>query len=315
MEASGHIPEAPEAAACRVLSLDGGGSKGFYTLGVLKEIEAMVGPLHERFDLIFGTSTGSIIAALLALGNDVDKVHDLYRAHVPAVMRAGSRSAKSAALKHLAESIFEDARFEDVRTKVGIVTTRWHFETPMIFKGDATQAHGRHSTFVPGFGCPISEAVQASCAAYPFFEKKTIETSDKETIELIDGGYCANNPTLYAIADALMALGSRSHDLRVVSVGVGTYPEPKKYGWPWLKGRLPSVKLAHKTLNVNIQSMEQLRKLLFKNVPTVRISDTFAEPDMATDFLEHDLEKLDRLYQRGRKSFEAYEAQLKEILA
>lgn len=30
-------------ALLRVLTLDGGGAKGFYTLGVLKEIEAMVG--------------------------------------------------------------------------------------------------------------------------------------------------------------------------------------------------------------------------------------------------------------------------------
>ena len=51
---------------CRVLSLDGGGAKGFYTLGVLKEIEALVGMrLCEKFDLIYGTSTGAIIAALL----------------------------------------------------------------------------------------------------------------------------------------------------------------------------------------------------------------------------------------------------------
>jgi predicted acylesterase/phospholipase RssA len=52
------------SSPCRVLSLDGGGAKGFYTLGVLREIEA----LWQSFDLIFGTSTGSIIAALLALG-------------------------------------------------------------------------------------------------------------------------------------------------------------------------------------------------------------------------------------------------------
>ncbi|MFT7577908.1 MAG: patatin-like phospholipase/acyl hydrolase [Alphaproteobacteria bacterium] len=57
---------------CRILCLDGGGAKGFYTLGVLREIEGMVNcPLHEKFDLIFGTSTGAIIAALLALGKSV----------------------------------------------------------------------------------------------------------------------------------------------------------------------------------------------------------------------------------------------------
>jgi patatin-like phospholipase/acyl hydrolase len=49
---------------CRLLSLDGGGGKSLYTLGLLKEIEAMLGQrLYERFDLIFGTSTGAIIAA------------------------------------------------------------------------------------------------------------------------------------------------------------------------------------------------------------------------------------------------------------
>ncbi len=61
---------------CRILSLDGGGAKGFYTLGVLREVEALTGkPLCETFDLIFGTSTGSIIASLLALGHDVETIH------------------------------------------------------------------------------------------------------------------------------------------------------------------------------------------------------------------------------------------------
>src|ERR1700734_3309149 len=72
----------------RILSLDGGGAKGFYTLGVLKEIEALAGkPLHEQFDLVFGTSTGAIIAALVALGTPVDEIHRLYREYVPVVMK------------------------------------------------------------------------------------------------------------------------------------------------------------------------------------------------------------------------------------
>lgn len=52
---------------CSILALDGGGSKGIYTLGVLKEVEAIApAPLHKCFDLIYGTSTGSIIGTLLA---------------------------------------------------------------------------------------------------------------------------------------------------------------------------------------------------------------------------------------------------------
>src|SRR5665213_1214926 len=107
---------------CRILSLDGGGAKGFYTLGVLKEIEALLGrPLYKSFDLIFGTSTGGIIAALLALGYHVDQVHALYREHVPPVMRRWTKRGRSAAVARLAHAVFEGKTFEDVLTGVGIV--------------------------------------------------------------------------------------------------------------------------------------------------------------------------------------------------
>lgn len=300
---------------CRLLTLDGGGAKGFYTLGVLKEVEATIGHLlWERFNLIFGTSTGAIIAALLALGKTVDEIHALYRDHVPKVMRARSMAAKSKALEELANSVFADARFEDAKTGLGIVAARWDFETPMIFKSNLTQAHGRHATFVPGFGCSISDAVQASCSAYPFFERKILTTGSGDRVELIDGGYCANNPTLYAIADAVIALKMNYADLRVVSVGVGNYPEPKRFGWPWLARQLTSVQLLQKTLDINTLSMDRLRCILFKHVATLRINDTFERPEMATDLLEHDLNKLNMLYQRGRESYAKQEAQLKAYL-
>jgi len=84
---------------CRILALDGGGAKGFYTLGVLKEIEGMLKcPLYERFDLVFGTSTGAIIASPIALGCEIDEIHDLYRKHVPTVMAQKSAHARSEAL-------------------------------------------------------------------------------------------------------------------------------------------------------------------------------------------------------------------------
>jgi predicted acylesterase/phospholipase RssA len=305
---------------CRVLSLDGGGAKGFYTLGVLKEIEAMAGrPLYRCFDLIFGTSTGGIIAALLALGYGVDEIHRLYKEHVPAIMRArgarrkSSAQKKSVALAHLAKTVFGNRTFAEVKTGVGIVTTRWDFEKPMIFKGSVEQAHGRHATFVPGFGCTIADAVRASCSAYPFFEKTVVKTSKGDEITLIDGGYCANNPTLYAIADAVIALKRAHADLRVISIGVGVYPEPKSWS-SWMAKRFLAVQLLQKTLNVNTFSMEQLRTILFKEIWTVRINDTFERPEMATDLMESNLTKLNSLYQRGGESYANHEAELKNMI-
>ena len=93
------MAETEELKVCRILSLDGGGAKGFYTLGVLKGIEGMVGPLHQRFDLIYGTSTGSIIAALVALGHPVDEILELYKTHVVEVMKYWLPGNKTAALK------------------------------------------------------------------------------------------------------------------------------------------------------------------------------------------------------------------------
>ena len=299
----------------RVLTLDGGGAKGFYTLGVLKEIEAMVQcPLHQKFDLVFGTSTGAIIASLIALGHSVDAILELYRNHVPNVMSRKTAPARSAALKTLTSEVFGDAKFGEVKTGIGVVTAKWLTERPMIFKGSVFQAHGRVGTFVPGFGVSIADAVKASCSAYPFFERTIVRTSTGENIELIDGGYCANNPTLYAIADAVQALKRERNDIRLVSLGVGIYPEPKPGLLMWLaKKYLVSVQLLQKTLEINTQSMDQLRQILFHDVPTIRISDSYTTPEMATDLLEHDIEKLDILFQRGRESFASREKQLRSI--
>jgi uncharacterized protein len=220
---------------CRILSLDGGGAKGFYTLGVLREIEGLVGcRLCEKFDLIFGTSTGAIVASLLALGHTVEEVHDLYKEYVPTIMQKKKPAEKSAALAALAQQVFAAKKFDAVQTGVGVVTTKWEIERPMIFKGSVAQAHGRIGTFVPGFGVTIGDAVQASCSAYPFFKRKIVTTAMGDHVELIDGGYCANNPTLYAIADALIALKVPRELIRVVSVGVGVYPEPKPGLTMWL---------------------------------------------------------------------------------
>jgi predicted acylesterase/phospholipase RssA len=313
-------PEKP----CRILSLDGGGAKGFYTLGVLAQVQAMLNgkPLCEHFDLIFGTSTGAIIAALLALEYKIEDILTLYRQHVPTVMKNSTAGGRTKALDKLVAKIFGDKDFTQVKTGVGIVATHWHLEKPMIFKSTVAQAHGRQNSFIPGFGCKIGEAVRASCSAYPYFERFILTTGQGIMVELFDGGYCANNPTLYAIADAVKAFKKDYADLRVLSVGVGSYPEPRHWVTPksmatWLAKAclgFTGLQLLQKTLDVNTTSMEQLRAILFNEIQAVRINDTFKEPEMATDLLEANLKKLNLLYQRGWESFAAHESAIKQLL-
>jgi hypothetical protein len=172
-----------------------------------------------------------------------------------------------------------------------------------------------HSTFIPGFGCTVAEAVVASCSAYPIFNRKLVSIADGGQVELLDGGYCANNPTLYAMADAVKALKMEHGQLRVVSIGVGNYPEPPKYWHKWVISKFFLVRLLHKTLGINTHSMEQLASLLFKDVPMVRINDTYNTPDMAADLMEHNIRKLNLLYQCGGESFGKHENELKTLLA
>src|SRR5258705_7936211 len=71
----------------RILALDGGGLRGILTLSYLAEIESALRERHggskdfrlsHYFDLIAGTSTGSIIAAALARGMAVADIIKKY---------------------------------------------------------------------------------------------------------------------------------------------------------------------------------------------------------------------------------------------
>jgi patatin-like phospholipase/acyl hydrolase len=240
--------------------LDGGGAKGFYTLGVLREIEAMIEcQLHERFDLIYGTSTGSIIGSMLGLGKSVREIIDVYQDHVPTVMMETKPEKRTEALARLQKTIFGDAKFENMKTHVGVVTAKWAIHEPMIFKTNINQAFGMKESFEPGFGVRVGDAVQASCSAYPYFKRTTVVTGKGDNIELVDGGFCANNPTLYAIGDAVVSLKNDPAQVRVVSLGCGSYPAPSAKWWTighW-KEKTPGVQLLQKTLEINTASMER----------------------------------------------------------
>jgi predicted patatin/cPLA2 family phospholipase len=299
----------------RVLSLDGGGSKGVYTLGVLKEVEALANaPLCEVFDLVFGTSTGSIIAALTALGYKVEEIERLYFTIIPTIMQHRFSSGRTKALKAEARKLFETRTFSAFKMPIGIVCTNYDFERPMVFKYSVQQSHGRASTFKPGFGCTIADAVVASCAAYPFFQMMKVSTENQGDQLLMDGGYVANNPTLFALADAHHAFKKEMSEIAVLSIGVGSYNEPKKSFFHQVLFQLWPFRHIAKMFNISSKTIEQLRVVLFPQVPCVRVSESYPQSEYATDLLECDVGKLKKLHALGRESFAKYEKDIRLTL-
>jgi patatin-like phospholipase/acyl hydrolase len=308
------VSENIDTSCFNILCLDGGGAKGFYTLGFLRELEAALGvPLASHFHAIYGTSTGAIIASLVALGKSATETLKLYEENVPKILSAWSATAKSARLKDAADLLYKDCRWSDFKTRVGIVATNWTRERPLIFKNQIDAAYGMKATFIPGFGCTVSEAVRASCSATPFFLPCMLDLKNDGKIEARDGGFCANNPSLFAVSDALNAIRKSPENIRLLTLGVGHYPEPRR---GWIRRRIQAfapVHILQKTLNVSAITTEIQMKLLLPQVPHIRVSERFESPELAMDFLESDLGRLNLLIQKGRDSFSKHEETISDF--
>lgn len=299
----------------KILTLNGGGSKGVYTLGVLNEVEKLLkSPLHNHFDLIYGTSTGSIIAAFIALGHPIDFILKKYYELIPHIMGQWGRAKKSKALEKFAIEVFGAKKFDAFKTKIGIVAMNYDYQRPFIFKNVVSQAHGMKSSFVPGFGLTIAEAIQCSCAAYPIFDKKMVTTENQGKQVSLDGGFVANNPTLFALIDATQSLEQAQEDLRVLNVGVGNYVEKAISLQNHLIGKFDMAKLVTKVLNANTNTNEILTKLLYPKLDIVVLNESFSQPEYGTNMVEKNLNKLELLQRLGRESFAKNETQISNLL-
>lgn len=299
----------------KILCLDGGGSKGMYTIGVLSELEKQLGSkLYEHFHLIFGTSTGAIITAMLGLGYGVSEIEKKYRELVPKIMSARSQKGKTVALNKLGREIFGEQKFDAFKTGVGIVAMNFDTQQPLIFKNTKDRAHGAKASFEPGFGLTILEAVEASCAACPIFCKKELATINKGRITAIDGGFIANNPSLFALIDATKALKYAVADIRMLSVGVGIYIEKPISQMHLLLSRFEMAQIASKVLVASSNTTETVMNLLFPDLHLERVNDSFPEPQYGTNMIEKNPEKLAKMYQLGIGSYAKHEKGILTLL-
>jgi hypothetical protein len=230
----------------RILALDGGGIRGILTLGYLGEMEALLRArtgnnamvLSDYFDLIGGTSTGSIIAAALACGMSVQKLNELYRKLGNSVFeskfyRKGlfvPKFPSEPVHKALEENLGKDTTLDSDRIKTGLMVMAKRLDTgspwPLHNHPDARYAKQDGALL-------LSQVVRASTAAPTYFEPEAITIASRDGNEtkgaFVDGGVSPfNDPALQMLMlAALHGHGFRwqtgKDKLLLISVGTGTY--------------------------------------------------------------------------------------------
>lgn len=299
----------------RILCLDGGGSKGIYTLGVLGELEKSYGPLHEAFDAVYGTSTGSIIAAGIAIGLSTDELTNFYLNRVGRIMKVWSPKGRSAELRNALNEVFAEKTFTDVALRLGIVATDLDNKRLLVFKSDPAAAYSLKNSFVPGFGCKLADAVRGSCSAFPFFPPVKIATANQGTVHLVDGGYIANNPALIAYADATKGLELAAAEIQVVSVGTGIFPSryPKESLFQLVRLAI-NKQMLEVQFDGSANAIAKMFEIYSRGSRFVRINEAYAEPSLACSLFEYDRERLDRLKSKGRESYSKHEHKIDSLM-
>lgn len=239
----------------RILAMDGGGLRGILTLGMLKRVESILKARHgggddfrlcHYFDLIAGTSTGSIIAAALSLGMSVDEIINQYnrlgnKVFKKTWLRHGILRASydSEPLKKELKSIFgarTKMRDDKIQTGFLAVTKRIDTGSPWPLGNNPNGKYfdqRQGSTTIGNGDYPLWQVVRASTAAPTYFKGEDIlisrGTRDKDPVSgyFVDGGVSPyNNPSLQAVMYATMKgygvnWKTGANNLLTVSLGTG----------------------------------------------------------------------------------------------
>ena len=216
----------------RVLSLDGGGTRGIYTGAFLARLTDQFArirgelalDLGRGFDLITGTSTGAIVGCALAVGRPMTEIVRLYREHGPKIFPhriAGKRSAiYRAAQGNRYVRAGDKALREALQEVLGSTTMRDVFEERGISLSIPAVLMSEHRAWVfkktPRSGVrddhyPLVDVCMATSAAPIYRSLAAIDdpnTPGGPKQVFADGGLWANNPIMVGLVDALTIAAS-----------------------------------------------------------------------------------------------------------
>ena len=214
----------------KILCIDGGGIKGAFPAAFLSELQEQIEqPLNQYFDLIAGTSTGGIIAIGLGLGFSPKQILEFYESEGPQIfsqtkmgiygkfinkVKDFKRFAIGAkhdneTLDNALTKIFGERKFGESQNRLFIPSFHRTNLRLHIFK----TAH--HERFRTDYKVLAKDVAVATSSAPTYFKEHVTQ----DGLGLIDGGIWANNPTGFAIAEALGNLGWKPEEIKVLSIG------------------------------------------------------------------------------------------------
>lgn len=211
----------------RILSLDGGGIRGVFSLQILASIEALFRQDQKRnnlvladvFHLFAGTSTGAIIAACLAWGMPVREIEELYLGCGPEIFakehwyRRWKTKYRAEPIAHVFRQKFsEDAQgttpaflgSKRLRTLLLVVMRNATTGSPWPISNNPHACFNDPALPDCNLNIPLWQLLRASTAAPTYFPPEEIQLGDQSFL-FVDGGMTPfNNPTLIALLMATL---------------------------------------------------------------------------------------------------------------
>lgn len=207
----------------RVLCLAGGGFKGLYTAQILHRLEEALGePVGRHFDMICGTSIGSILALAVSLETPMSDVVELFicrgptvfveQGHYPSVVRYFRPYPIDNLSKLLVEAIPGNPFLRDVPHDVLIPAVNMSLGKPVVFRSRRLQGKARLQV-------GAIDAALASSSLPGLFPLYPLHGHF-----YADGGFFATTPELVALEELDQRGVNTTHRVRMLSIGATTSP-------------------------------------------------------------------------------------------
>ncbi len=210
----------------RILSIDGGGSKGYFTTYAIYKLNEDFGiNILDHFDMVVGTSTGALISAALLKGIVPKDIHNQYEYNQDMMFQREGlinsfRSKLFAQYNNTpliefldelyGEMTLEDL-YEDAKKPFLFFAANYNEGKPVLFGSpNFKNVNPRYQRF------KLKEVLQASSAAPMFFEPLIEKYTDDW---IIDGGIWANNPSMASFLMALSEFDVDHREIEIMSFG------------------------------------------------------------------------------------------------